>query len=186
MYNISIGSGGAAAADNTNGGIGKGGKNTLFYKNISIIDFLASGASQASGSFNSGPEGQGYTNVTQQSPTIIGTVLPTSGGGNGGFSFNNNQTDGESSDVISITLPFLPIGFQTYYLSGGGGTGNTAQTKGGAPGNGTGGNYGGSAVLAGGSASNYGGGGGGGTYNTSHAYSGGNGGVGVVMVWWPN
>jgi len=182
-YSINVGTtyyitpGYGAIASSGSGSPPNQGGSSLFYTITSEPNYIykATGGTDSAGSFDPGEGGNGYFN---------NQLIEYTNGGEGGLSYGGNQTNGEDCNISSVSL----LG-NTYYLGGGGGSGNNTNTAGGGCGNGTGGNYGASTSNVGQSApptsstTSYGGGGGGGTYS-GVSYSGGNGGNGLVILYW--
>ena len=142
-----------------------------------------------------GGGGGGCYNNISQGGGVWNPVQDPSGNGtkynavNGGYGVNFNQQNSNGSNGYTIILPF-----KTYYMEGaGGGGGNFNQSTSYGGGNNIGGSYSGASHQQGSTTitgSGYGTGGGGGTptgipgppqtYNTS----GGNGGPGLVVLYW--
>jgi hypothetical protein len=183
VYTITVGAGGTcgAASGGTfptaqNGTNGASSKITLSGTDIftaiggygglsgNAITPNVGGSGGVSGS--GGPGGQGGTNVLNGSPG-------TNGGGGGGPFEGGYGGNGGASNV------YVPI-YGNYYGGGGGGAGGPGLSGTGAGGGGNGSPGNANAENA---VTNSGGGGGGGTFNfQSAAYLGGNGGSGVVIL----
>jgi len=205
-YNITVGSGGIALADEyysapsspgnlsnvislvqnanfncTGGGGGYGGDSDKIYGGnggSSNVESGGGGGGGAGGTLTNNPVGSGGSNnnSSNNGETGSGYSSDNNDGGDSYYSHNN----------IKIYLPFIS---KTYSLNvGGGGASGSDTQNGGIAGNGNGGNGSNSTNIYGESAnssidSGFGGGGGGGGGGSSELGQGGNGGDGVVIIY---
>lgn len=176
----------------TTGG-GNGGSSTQTNGNNNFVGG-GGGGGGAGTSIGSGPMYQGGTggNTVAGHPGIAGDSASASGpvnqGQNGGASWYQNISIPFYTPQPGINITLGGGG------GGGGGVGEYNESGGGGAGVGSGGLGNSSSIKNGESANNNmtgsnpgygGGGGGGGIYNPSYLATGGDGGNGVVMIWWP-
>ena len=175
-YSITIGTGGGGGPGNLSG---INGTDSSFKSGITNV-ITSGGGGRGAGHFE-GVVGGSSGTVTASSGTIYG-----GDGGNGGSGFEDNIPPIIATNGTNGSQFILPNGSNLYFSGGGGGGGGDASINGdgGGAGNGIGGIVGANSIIDGQSATKYGGGGGGGGMNDVGNFStGGQGGPGIVILY---
>lgn len=179
-YVINVGAKGNGAYNNELS-ISSGGSSSITLNGSSIITSTG-GTCAISGETNGGPQGGSYDNIGNS----------YSNGGKGGTNSNGYDSNIPNLNKTFISLPFTSP-YTTLNLSGGGGSAGsgTNTSPGGLAGKGIGGqmathssNNGQSALSSFTEEGSFGGGGGGTSGYGNPGLSGGNGGEGIVILWW--
>jgi hypothetical protein len=198
------GGGGLGCSEGSIGGGGGGGGGSSINGSTSGTIFNISVGNYGIGSSNNNPGGNGYTSSIGASPSNNNIAIAYGGGGggsqlqsfegggiwnpvpdpsgNGSINIStkggNNEANGSTGYIINT--PFN----KSYSISGSGAGGSNGYYGGGGGNNSTAGLVKGNTTYYGGVGSGYGTGGGGGSLEGNVAYPGGNGGQGLIVLYW--